>query len=237
MDNLKTKPFLSGLALAIAVAIAFGAFAAGRSTTDDASGGDDVASTESTDLALAGSTGSIADPSNEAQTSGAEGTAQAATADPGDGQGVTVATVRPRPEIPVTVTTSKTDGLGSGDLVDVRVVPDPGAQIYGVEARVCAGDAQVELLADFAPTQMGLCALHALAPGANDHVNLPVPPPYELAEFSFTVGTGTDTYAIAPSLGGRQVSITCDRNNPCQLVVKLQVPDDVRFHSIPLTFA
>jgi hypothetical protein len=231
MPKLKAKPIVSGLALAIIVAVAFGAFAAGRSSTGSSPEAD--ASSQQTTSTVASPAVDLAtDDPSEGQT------AAPAVADTATPQGVTVGTVAPRPEIPVTVTVnSPTSGLASGDVIDVRVTPDAGSQIYGVEARVCAGGASIDLPADFVPTQIGLCALHALAPGANDHVSLQVPPPYAIAEFGFRVGTGTDEFATAATLGGRPVSITCDRDHPCQLVLKLQVPDDVRFHSIPLTFA
>lgn len=237
MSKSTPKSVRAVLVVVVVLGIGAGAFLVGRATSSD---GTSTASPGASDggVGRAGpgsDTGDTAQPGSAVEHPPATFVAGASANDAD--HGTTPATVRPRPPIPVTVTAGPTTDLVDGDLVDIRVVPDAGSQIYGVEARVCAGDASVGLQADFAPTQTGLCALQPLAPGADDYLNVPIAPPHQAAELSFRVGTGTDRFAISESLGGRQVEITCDRHHPCQLVLKLQVPNDVRFQAVPLTFA
>lgn len=139
------------------------------------------------------------------------------------------------PDMPLQVAvTSPTTGLRNGDVVRVKVVPKGDAAVYGVEARLCAGDARVDQDPEFRPTQGGNCIGRALNPGSDNLVTVPVAPPYREADVSFRVGVGTDTF---PLQDGGTATVTCGPANPCQVVLKLQYPKAFGFQSIPVTFA
>lgn len=138
------------------------------------------------------------------------------------------------PNMPVEVAASNTKNLANGAVVRVRARPKGQSEMYGVEARLCAGDARVERDPDFRPTQGGMCAARPLSPGTDNLVGKAADPPYQEAELAFRVGVGSDTFTAQD---GRQVTITCGPANPCQLVLKLQYPNGFGFQSIPVTFA
>jgi hypothetical protein len=137
-------------------------------------------------------------------------------------------------DLPLIVKVSKTTGLKDGETVSVHVVPKAGSDIFGIEARVCAPKANIVVETDFYPNQTGYCVLHALTPISDAHTDVAIAPPYQVADLSFRVGIGTDRYTTEY---GESVSITCDHDHPCQLVLLLQVPGGFGFQSYPLTYS
>jgi hypothetical protein len=151
------------------------------------------------------------------------------------GSASTTSLAPPTPgQLPLVVTVSSTSGLHDGQAVTVHVVPKPGSDIYGIEARVCAPKATITVESDFYPNQTGNCALHALSSRADAHVSVAASPPYQSSDLTFHVGTGSDHFTTEY---GQSVSITCGPGHPCQLVLLLQVPGGFGFQSYPLTFA
>lgn len=141
----------------------------------------------------------------------------------------------PEPEpLPLDVSVSSTTGLSDGDAVSVHVTPHDGSSIFGLEAFICKPDATYLLDADIRPSQTGKCITKPLSGSSNDYVKVGVDPPYESADLDVRVGVGSDTFVTHK---GDDVTITCGPGNPCQLVLKLQVPDSYGFQSYPLTFA
>ena len=137
------------------------------------------------------------------------------------------------PNMPLEVAASNTKGLSNGQTVRVRVRPKDQAQVFGAEARLCAGDARVERDPDFRPSQGGKCIARPLAADTDSLVGVPGVPPYQEVQLAFRVGVGTDTFTAQD---GRQASITCGPANPCQLVLKLQYPNGFGFQSLPVTY-
>jgi hypothetical protein len=146
--------------------------------------------------------------------------------------------------IPVTVTASPLTALVNGTSVAIHVdaqsPPNPVAsQIFGVDARICLASANIQNAGDFNPTQGSFCAGHPLAGGSDAFVQTSVAAPYKTADLSFRVGVGTDSYT---NDNGDTVLIACGPANPCNLVVKLYVPDTAQnpgglaFKSFPLSY-
>lgn len=137
------------------------------------------------------------------------------------------------PGMPVSVSLSKTSGLRSGDVVSALATPANGSQAFGVEARLCRGDAAIAFDAQMFPTRAGLCIPKPFADGTDSVVEVVNKPPYGPVPVQFRVGTGSQTFALQD---GSQVTITCDAANPCQLVLKIQYPNGFGFQGVPLTF-
>jgi hypothetical protein len=114
------------------------------------------------------------------------------------------------------------------------VTPTNGSNIYGYEARLCAPNAKFLVEYDFYPTQTGNCVLQPLSADSDAHVYVKENPPYTSADLTFRVGEGTSTYT---DQNGKNVSITCGHDHPCQLVLLLQVPYGFGFATFPLSYA
>ncbi|MTB23935.1 MAG: hypothetical protein F2920_09750, partial [Actinobacteria bacterium] len=56
------------------------------------------------------------------------------------------------PMMPMSVSVSQTSGLHSGDVVSVTATPSNGSQAFGVEARLCRGDASIQFDGQMLPT-------------------------------------------------------------------------------------
>ena len=137
------------------------------------------------------------------------------------------------PDMPLSVSTGATSGLRSGDVVSVTASPQNGSQAFGVEARLCRGDAAIEFDGQMLPTRAGLCIPKPFSVGTNDYVEIRNQPPYGPVTVNFTVGTGSQTFSLQD---GSQATITCDATHPCQLALKLQYPNGFGFQGVPLTF-
>jgi len=137
------------------------------------------------------------------------------------------------PNMPVTADVSSTEGLSNGSVVNVQGVPKPGSSLFGMEARLCRGGVAITNDIDFRPTMGGYCLIAPLSPGTDSHVTEAGAPPYLSVDLSFKVGTGTSTFLTQANMN---TTITCDRDNPCQLVLKLQYPNGFGFQSVPVTF-
>ena len=137
------------------------------------------------------------------------------------------------PDMPVTVDVSSSAGLSSGSVVKIHGIPQPGSSLFGIEARLCRGDVAITNEIDFRPTMGGVCLVAPLAAGTDAHVTEAAAPPYLSVDLSFKVGTGTATFLTQAN---KNATITCDRDNPCQLVLKLQYPNGFGFQSVPVSY-
>jgi hypothetical protein len=114
---------------------------------------------------------------------------------------------------PITTIPNLTDGQN----IAITVNSTTGNSIFGVEARECAGSADIQNLTDYSPFQSGNCVLTAL--GAGDlHPTVATAPPNQTASLNFHVGEGTQTFTLQD--GVTQSTITCDSTHPCQLVLR-----------------
>lgn len=137
------------------------------------------------------------------------------------------------PAIPLQVAVTGNTGLHDGDPVSVHVEPKDGSVVYGFEAIMCAGNAQFSVDADIRPTYTGKCITNPLSPSSQKYMAVKADPPFKVAEATFKVGVGTNTYSTRD---GDPVAITCGPGHPCQLVLKLQYPNGFGFAAYPLTF-
>ena len=137
------------------------------------------------------------------------------------------------PNMPVAVSVGSTKALHSGDVVSVTVSPSNGSQAFGAEARLCRGDASIQVDGDLFPTRAGKCIPKPFSDGTNDYLEVRNQPPYGPLNVNFKVGTGSQTFKLQD---GSQTTITCDATHPCQLVLKLQYPNGFGFQGVPLTF-
>jgi hypothetical protein len=157
----------------------------------------------------------------------------ATTAAPGGTDAATDTAPFTTPDMPVTVDVSPTDRLGSGSVVKIHGVPQSGSSLFGIEARLCRGDVAITNDIEFRPTMGGDCLVAPLSAGTDAHVTEAAAPPYLSVNLSFKVGTGTATFLTQSN---KNATITCDRDHPCQLVLKLQYPNGFGFESIPVSF-
>ncbi len=137
------------------------------------------------------------------------------------------------PNMPLTVDVSSSEGLSNGSVVKVQGAPEAGSSLFGMEARLCRGGVAITNDIDFRPTMGGLCLVSPLSEGTDSHVTEAGAPPYLSVDLAFKVGTGTETFLTQANMN---TTITCDRENPCQLVLKLQYPNGFGFQSVPVTF-
>ena len=139
----------------------------------------------------------------------------------------------PPEELPLEAEVSNTTGLSDGDVVTIHVEADEGSEIYALEARLCAGDAVIEGDSDIRPTQTGKCVPQPLSPSSDAYVEALNNPPYQELDASFRVGEGTTTYTTQE---GQEVTITCDRDHPCLIAVKYQIPNGYGFLTYPVEY-
>ncbi|CAB5078108.1 unannotated protein [freshwater metagenome] len=137
------------------------------------------------------------------------------------------------PMMPMSVSVSKTSGLHSGDVVSVTATPSNGSQAFGVEARLCRGDASIQFDGQMLPTRAGLCISKPFSDGTDSFIEVLNKPPYGPIVVTFRVGTGSQTFGLQD---GTQSTITCDATHPCQLVLKMQYPNGFGFQGFPLVF-
>ncbi len=137
------------------------------------------------------------------------------------------------PMMPMSVSVSKTSGLHSGDVMSVTATPSNGSQAFGVEARLCRGDASIEFDGQMMPTRAGLCIPKPFSDGTDSFIEVLNKPPYGPIVVTFRVGTGSQTFGLQD---GTQSTITCDATHPCQLVLKMQYPNGFGFQGVPLAF-
>lgn len=137
------------------------------------------------------------------------------------------------PMMPMSVSVSQTSGLHSGDVVSVTATPSNGSQAFGVEARLCRGDASIQFDGQMLPTRAGLCIPKPFSDGTDSFIEVLNKPPYGPIVVTFRVGTGSQTFGLQD---GTQSTITCDATHPCQLVLKMQYPNGFGFQGFPLVF-
>lgn len=165
-------------------------------------------------------------------TNGPDGSATDPSAGGAQDVNASALTNRGRP-LPLDVAVSNTSNLRDGSEVSLHVVPKAGSVIYGFEAFLCEGGTTFAGDSDIRPTLAGKCVSKPLSPDSDDYKEVPAAPPYQAADSTFRVGVGTDTYTMRD---GKPVTITCGPGHPCQLVLKLQYPNDFGFAAYPLTF-
>jgi hypothetical protein len=136
--------------------------------------------------------------------------------------------------IPLQVKVSSTSGLHDGSVVTVAVTADKGSQYYGLDARLCAGTAHIENFYDYTPDPAGNCILKPLSADSDAYLEQATAPPHTSGTLSFRVGVGTDTFTTE---NATKASITCGPGHPCQLVVRLQYPDNFGFRSFPIIYS
>jgi hypothetical protein len=137
------------------------------------------------------------------------------------------------PNMPLTVQVSNTDGLSNGATVSIHVSPDSGSQMFGVDARLCAGNVAIVNDGMFLPTVGGNCIVDPFTADSDSKVSIAATPPYQGTDLTFRVGTGTTTYRTQT---GASSSVTCDAAHPCQIALKMQYPNGFGFQGIPVTF-
>lgn len=157
---------------------------------------------------------------------------------PSESTPTTVAVVPPKgpyttPNMPLSVSVSATEGLVSGDVVSVTASPMSGSKAFGVEARLCRGDAAIAFDGQMFPTRAGLCIPEPFSEGTDSIIEVTNRPPYGPVAVNFVVGTGSQSFTLQD---GSTSTITCDSANPCQLVLKLQYPNGFGFQGVPLFF-
>lgn len=140
----------------------------------------------------------------------------------------------PDAPLPLKATVTNLAGLRAGDEVKIAVQADEGSLIYAVELRMCRAGTVIQNDGDMLPTVTGRCAAHPLSAGASGFLQVAGKPPYQEMVASYTVGVGTDTFPLDEGGTG---SVTCDRDHPCVLAVKFQIPNGFGFRTYPLTFA
>ena len=190
---------------------------------------------------------------NSSSSSKAAGTASTttladaskATSDSTSATGLPPTTTQPSPDasatpttqpksIPLNVQVSSTSNLHDGQTVSIHVTADPGSDIYGIEARLCASSAKITAETDFYPYQTGNCILQPLSADSDAHTQVAIAAPYQTADLTFRVGVGTDKFTTQQL---KNVSITCGPGHPCQLVLLLQYPYGFGFKSYVVTYA
>ncbi len=140
----------------------------------------------------------------------------------------------PPPTLPVKVSMTSTKNLVDGQPVGIRIEANPDSEIYGFEARICTQDSTFRGLYDFFPTVTGTCAATALSPTSSEYLRVEGQAPYDVAEGSMPIGLGASTFTTEDD---RQVTVRCDKNNPCKLVLMIQVPYGFGFQEFPLSYA
>jgi hypothetical protein len=138
------------------------------------------------------------------------------------------------PNMPVEVTASNTTSVASGTTVKIHAAPSDGSETYGVEARLCRGDAAVFNDGLFSPTMGGLCAPNPMTPDSDGYLAVVGTPPYQGIDLAFRVGVGSQTFLTQYN---GNATVTCDTSHPCQIVLKLQYPKAFGFQSLPVTFS
>lgn len=137
-------------------------------------------------------------------------------------------------ELPVEATVvSTTSGLADGDVVTIEVAAQDGSQVYVAEARLCAGDQEISEDIDMRPSLTGKCVSSPLSAGSDDFVSVDSAPPYETLRLDFRVGVGSQTYTTQ---SGDEATVTCDREHPCVVAVKFQVPNGYGFRTYPVEY-
>ena len=175
---------------------------------------------------------STASPAPGAQAGGA--TTSVAPA-PGSAATAAAASVgSPTAAIPASITVTPTTGLRDGQEVKLRASASGGAEIFGFEVFQCAAGATFEQDADIRPTQTGKCLSKPLSPTSDKYKEARAAPPSKDVEAVFRVGVGTDVFRTGD---GKNISITCGKGRPCQLVLKVQYRDGFGFRAYPIEFA
>ena len=212
---------LIGLLAVIAVASSGGGGSSSSASTSDRSTSTTEGSSTGTGGAATTSTGG--EPAATSTSGGADAGA-------GPGGAYTIASA----QLPLTADISNTNGLHDGDVVSIDIAADKGSLIYGAEMRMCKKGTKITDDGQMLPTATGWCISKALSPGADGYKVQAGERPYDHLTATYKVGEGTDTYTMDD---GSQGSVTCDKDNPCVLAVKFQVPNGFGFRTYPLTFS
>ena len=139
----------------------------------------------------------------------------------------------PSDELPLTATVTNSTGLADGEPLTIHVEADDGSQVYVAEARLCAGGTVVQTDSDMRPSRTGHCISSPLSAVSDDFVSVESQPPYASLDLTFRVGVGQESYTTQD---GEPITITCDREHPCTLAVKYQVPYGYGFRTYPIEY-
>ncbi len=139
----------------------------------------------------------------------------------------------PPPVLPVRVSMSSLSGLRDGDPVNIRVEA-VDSQIFGFDARICRADAVIVNDFDYNPLTNPQCSDYAFSSGSDGPIRVAADAAAQVAEGSIRVGMGTVEFE---TVDGGTARVTCDRANPCKLVLKLQVPYGFGFQEFPFSWA
>lgn len=140
----------------------------------------------------------------------------------------------PPPSLPVKVSMTSTTMIVDGQPITIKIEPTEATEMYGFEARICRNGALFRGLYDFFPTVAGTCAATPLSAGSDAYLRVQASPPYQVGEGTIRAGVGTSSFTTED---GEAVSVTCGRDDPCTLVLMVQVPYGFGFLEYPLTFA
>ncbi|MDP9073755.1 MAG: hypothetical protein M3N98_06165 [Actinomycetota bacterium] len=135
--------------------------------------------------------------------------------------------------LPVDISVNGSTRLKDGQGVTVHVTAKSGSQIFGFEARLCAGSDTFQFDADMRPTLKGKCITKPLSAGSDAYQEVRASAPYLMADSVFHVGVGTDQFTME---NNTPLSITCGPGHPCQLVLKVQYPNGFAIRAFPLTY-
>lgn len=138
------------------------------------------------------------------------------------------------PAVPVVIRVDGTTKLKDGQGVKVHVTAKSGSQVFGFEARLCAGAESFRFDSDMRPTKTGKCISKPVSTGSEEYQEVRAAAPFEVADSVFHVGVGNDQFA---KQDGTPVTITCGPGHPCQLVLKVQFPNGFAIRAFPLTYA
>ena len=218
---------LGGAAVGVLLAVALVAFAVHSSSS---TGGSEASPTTT-------ATGT-ADPATTAVVAGPTTTSGVATTstEPSPSGPPTPTTHNPMEaytDLPLGINIPSTSGMTDGQKVSIHVQANDGSKIFGLEARLCAGMADVQNSADYLPTQGGMCSAHPLSANSDSRLEVASEPPHQSVDVDFRVGVGTDSYTEGD---GTPITITCGPGHPCKLVLKLQVPGGFGFRSYDVTY-
>ena len=235
--NVPTRPRRRLWGRVVAFSLAGLALALGILAVGDLLADDDVdpagAARDGDAVAADGGDPSEAGASTTAPGSATDDTAVGAQTGQGADPVVLHPDVVPSDQLPLEARVSSTTGLADGDAVTIAVTANAGSEIFGAEARLCAGTAVVQRDADMRPSRTGQCISSPLSSVSDDLVVAMSAPPYASVELTYRVGIGSETYTTQ---AGNQATITCDQSHPCLLAVKFQVPGGYGFRTYPVDF-
>jgi len=142
----------------------------------------------------------------------------------------------PPPVLPVKVKLSSTQGLRDGDPVNIRIDAEDGSQVFAFTVHQCRRDAVIRNDGDFldAPGGRANCAANPLSPRSDGPIRVQGEGEFRSVQGTYRIGVGSDSYQ---TVDAKPAAITCGPQNPCKLVLKIQVPYGFGYQEFPITYA